>query len=275
MQQVNIFNIHLHDVTQVELAKLIVDGGVVFTVNIDHLVKLQRDSEFYEAYQEANYCTCDSQLLFLFLKLIGKPIKKKISGSDFFPFFYNYYKNDEGVKIFLLGSLPGVAFKAQRKINQKVGREIIVGTYSPYFGFEYDEAECQEIIRQINKSGATVLVIGLGAPKQEKWIQKYRNELKTVKTFLALGATIDFEAGKINRAPRWICTLGLEWLYRLLQEPKRLWKRYLIDDSLFLWLMFQQCLNLYRNPWENQFKWRRKSSRVKHAERPLASRSRS
>ena len=109
-----------------------------------------------------------------------------------------------------------------------------------------NDVECQKTVDLINQSGATVLAIGVGAPKQEKWIDLYRNQLKNIRIFLPIGATIDFEAGWVNRAPKWMSEIGLEWLYRLLSEPKRLWKRYLIDSLPFFWLVLQQKLNAYQ-----------------------------
>jgi exopolysaccharide biosynthesis WecB/TagA/CpsF family protein len=125
-----------------------------------------------------------------------------------------------------------------------------VGTYSPSFGFENKEQECLEIIQRINSSGANVLAIGVGAPKQEKWIMKYQNLLTNIKTFLAIGATLDFEAGNKKRAPKWMSQLGLEWLHRLFSEPQRLWKRYLVDDFPIFWLILLQKLNSYKKPFD-------------------------
>ena len=108
--------------------------------------------------------------------------------------------------------------------------------------------EINDIISKINESGANVLVVGVGAPKQENWIVKYREKLTSIKIFMALGATIDFEAGTVNRAPIVFQKLALEWLYRIIKEPKRLWKRYLIDDMPFFWLVLKQKLKRYENP---------------------------
>ncbi len=249
MKKVNILNISLDNLTTEELLKkLNWEGGVVFTPNVDHLMKLQNDPEFYEAYDHSTYKVCDSQILMYASKFLGTPLKEKISGSDLFPAFYNYNKDNENVKIFLLGAAEGVARQAQAAINQKVGREIVVASYSPSFGFEKNEAECQKIVDLINESGATVLAIGVGAPKQEKWLVKYRKQLKGVKIFLAIGATIDFEAGYKARSPKWMSEVGIEWLYRLLSEPKRLWKRYLIEGVPFFGLVLEQKLGLYDYP---------------------------
>jgi exopolysaccharide biosynthesis WecB/TagA/CpsF family protein len=120
----------------------------------------------------------------------------------------------------------------------------VVGAHSPSFGFEKNEQECQELIEEIKNSGATVLAVGVGAPKQEKWIYKYKEQLPNIKIFLAIGATLDFEAGNKKRAPKWVTEIGLEWLHRLLSEPKRLWKRYLIGGPIFCWLILKQKFNL-------------------------------
>lgn len=241
-QQVRILDVLIDNISRVDLLEQLKSGGTVFTPNVDHLMKLQKDPEFYEAYLNATYRTCDSQILIFASMLLGNPIQERISGSDLFPAFYEHYAHDEDIRIFLLGAAEGVAAKAMQRINRKVGRDIIVAAHSPSFGFENDEAECNRIIDMINESGATVLAIGVGAPKQEKWICKHKSRLKNIKIFFAIGATIDFEAGNVPRAPKWMSEAGLEWLYRLLLEPKRLWKRYLIEDVPFLLLVLKQAL---------------------------------
>ncbi|NEO99008.1 MAG: WecB/TagA/CpsF family glycosyltransferase [Symploca sp. SIO2E9] len=245
MKKVNILNIYIDNMLQSEVLKRL-KSGVVFTPNVDHLVKLQKDTEFFRAYETADYILCDSKIVYYISRFLGTPIKAKISGSDFFPAFYKYHENNQDIKIFLLGSRPGVAQKAQEIINDKIGRQIVVGSHSPSFGFEKNEAECSEIINLINNSGATVLAVGVGAPKQEKWIYKFKSKLPHIKIFLAIGATIDFEAGHVERSPKWVSEVGMEWLYRLLSEPQRLWKRYLVDDPLFFWLILKQKLKLYK-----------------------------
>ena len=249
MEQIKILNIAIHNLSQAELLRqLDKEGGIVFTPNVDHLMKIQKDREFYEIYQESDYRVCDGQILFWMLKLLGRPVKEKISGSRFFPAFYQYHKDQENTKIFLLGAAPGVADKAQKNINRKVGRNIVIDTYSPTFGFEKNRAECDYIIEKINNSGANVLVVGVGAPKQEKWIIKYKKFLTGIKTFLAVGASIDFEAGHKSLAPKWISDAGLETPYRLLNEPRRLWRRYLIEHPPFFYFVLQEKFQLYKNP---------------------------
>lgn len=247
MNRVKLLNVSVDNLSQAELLNKL-KSGIVFTPNVDHLMKLQTDKEFFDTYGFASYKLCDSKILFYVSKFLGTPVKEKISGSDLFPAFYKHHKDNEDIKIFLLGAKEGVALTAQERINSKVGREIIVGAHSPSFGFEKDEQECLDIIEMINNSGATVLAVGVGAPKQEKFICQYKDQLTNIKIFLAIGATIDFEAGNIQRAPKWISEAGLEWLYRLLAEPKRLWKRYLVHGPSFFWLILKQKFNLYVDP---------------------------
>lgn len=249
MKKVKIANLLINNIT---LDKFLthLQSGVIFTPNVDHLMMLQSDKEFYNLYQKADYTICDSKLLQLASKFLGTPIIEKISGSDLFPAFYNYHRNNLDIKIFLLGAMHDVAQKAAININEHVKRNIVIDYFSPSYGFENNEEECQEIIKRICNSGATVLAVGVGAPKQEKWIMKYKEQMPNVKIFMGIGATIDFEAGHIKRAPKWMSNIGLEWLYRLISEPKRLWKRYLIDDMPFFILILKQKLGLYKNPWQ-------------------------
>lgn len=241
-----ILNINIDNISVEELLCQIKQGGLLLTPNIDHLVKLQKDYDFLQIYNKAEYVVCDSRIIIYISNFLGNKIKEKISGSDFFPQFYHYYKYDETIKIFLLGGAAGVAEQAKNQINTKVGRQIVVEAYSPSFGFEQNPAECQHIVNLINDSAATVLAIGVGAPKQEKWIAKYRKNLPKIKIFLAIGATINFEAGIMKRAPQWMSYVGLEWFYRLILEPKRLWRRYLFDSLPLFWLILKQKFKLYQ-----------------------------
>lgn len=245
--RVMILNVPIDNISLAELLPKLKAGGVVVTPNVDHIVKLQKDQEFCQVYSAADYRLCDSQTLCYVSQFLGTPVQERISGSDLFPAFYAHYKDDPDITIFLLGSAEGVAATAQEKINAKVGRKMVIAAHSPSFGFEKNPDECQKIVDLVNASGATVLAVGVGAPKQEKWIHVHKDQMPNVKLFLAIGATIDFEAGRTSRAPAWISNLGVEWIYRLISEPKRLWKRYLVDDMFpFGWLLIKQRFNLYK-----------------------------
>lgn len=249
MHMVNILNINIQNISNNELLSVLTKG-VIVTPNVDHLVKLQKDKEFYQIYQKADWVICDSRIIAIGLRFLGTPIREVIPGSSFFSSFCDYHKNNKNIKIFLLGAAEGVADKAKNRLNNRIGRDIIVGAHSPSFGFENDEKECEAIVRMINESNANVLLVGVGAPKQEKWIFKYKNQLPYINLFLPLGATIDFEAGNIKRAPVIYQKLALEWFYRMFKDPKRLIKRYLIDDISFFYFLIKQKLGLYKNPFE-------------------------
>lgn len=249
MKTTAFLNTNIQVITQHELLKEL-KKGVVITPNVDHLVKLQKDKEFYEVYKKAEWVICDSKILYMLSKLLETPLPEAIPGSSFFTAFYEYHQNDPNCKIFLLGAAEGIAIKAMERINQKVGRNIVVGAHSPSYGFEKKPEECEKLVHMINESGANVLLVGVGAPKQEKWIMKYRNEMPGIDIFMGLGATIDFEAGTLKRAPILWQKIGMEWLYRCLKEPKRLFKRYFVDDMQFFYYFTKQLLGIYKNPFK-------------------------
>lgn len=249
MDKSKILNIEIDNLSMSECLQRLTQG-VIFTPNVDHLIQLQKDRAFFHIYQEADLKVCDSKIIQWASIFLGMPIREKISGSDFFPAFYTYHRDCTDIKIFLLGSSSEtIVQSAMNKINLNIGRDIIVGAHSPSFNFENDANENATIVEMINQSGATVLAVGVGSPKQEKWIIQHKDTMPNIKIFMAIGATIDFEAGTLKRAPQWISNIGMEWGYRLLSEPKRLWKRYLIDDMPFFWFIFKQKLGIYINPW--------------------------
>lgn len=246
--RIKILNVEIDNITQKELLAQL-NKGVLVTPNVDDIMKHQRDEEFHRYASQAEFCVCDSKIVLLASKFLGKSLKEAIPGSGFFPEYCEYHKNDN-TKIFLLGAKEGVGEEAKKRINQRVGRELVVGSYSPPYGFEKDEKECEHIIEILSKSSANVVLVGLGNPKQTKWIYKYKDRLPNIDVFLALGATIDFEAGNVKRAPKLVQKLALEWLYRLYKEPKRMYRRYLIEDMPFFWLLLKQKLGKYKNPFE-------------------------
>ena len=248
MSRIKILNVDIDNITQEELLAQL-KKGVLVTPNVDDIMKHQRDEEFHRYASQAEFCVCDSKIVLLASKFLGKSLREAIPGSGFFPEYCEYHKNDN-TKIFLLGAKEGVGEEAKKRINQRVGRELVVGSYSPPFGFEKDEKECEHIVEILSKSSANVVLVGLGNPKQTKWIYKYKDRLSNIDVFLALGATIDFEAGNVKRAPKLVQKLALEWLYRLCKEPKRMYRRYLIEDMPFFWLLLKQKLGKYKNPFE-------------------------
>lgn len=200
----------------------------VVTPNVDHIVQLEKDEELKRVYENASLILTDGKPLIWISNWYKTPIKEKISGSDLFPRVCDLAAK-KGYTMYLLGAAERVADKAAKNLMDKYKGLNIVGTYSPPFGFEKDKVELKKIERQIQEVHPDILIVGLGCPKQEKYMYHHCKELDVPISF-GLGASIDFEAGNIKRAPRWMSEHGLEWLYRITQDPKRLAKRYLVDD---------------------------------------------
>lgn len=223
------------------------DEGMLFTLNPDHLYHLQRNPDFAAAYADAVMVSSDSKYVYWALGLIGRKIPCKTSGSDIVPAYYRHHADNPDVKIFFLGARPGIAQKALERVNGIVGREIVVGAHGPSFNFVNDRAESLAVIDMINASGATCLIVGLGAPKQEVWMHKHRHLMPGVKVYMGVGAVIDYEADAVKRAPGWMNRNGLEWVYRMITEPRRYWRRY-ARTLEFFWLVLFDRLGLYRPP---------------------------
>ena len=221
--------------------------GMVFTLNPDHIYHLQRNQRFREAYVQAAFITSDSKYVYWGLKWLGRPMKEKVSGSDLVPGFFHRHRNNPNIKVFLLGAADGVAQLALERINRRTGRPIVVGAHSPSMNFVNDKPEIEATLEIIRKSGANVLIVGLGAPKQEIWIVDHRQALPNVAIFMGVGAVIDYEAGVVTRAPSWMTTRGLEWIFRMATEPRRYWRRYLRDMEYF-WLLALDRMGWYRPP---------------------------
>lgn len=203
-------------------------NAYVVTPNVDHIVQLERGGELVDVYKGADLILTDGKPLIWISKWYRTPIKEKISGSDLFPFLCKMAVK-RGYTMFFLGAAEGVAAKAAENLMYRYKGLKVVGTYSPTYGFEKDEQEMHAIECMIKEAHPHILIVGLGCPKQELFILHNKERLG-VPISLGLGASLDFEAGNIKRAPKWMSNLGLEWLYRMTQDPKRLIKRYLIDD---------------------------------------------
>jgi exopolysaccharide biosynthesis WecB/TagA/CpsF family protein len=248
-RRVRLLNVDVDDLTMDELVDSFREG-MLLTLHADMIMKLQTDREFYEILPQFNLITCDSQILVAAARMLGTPLRERVSGSDFFPRFYTKHRDDPEVTIFICGGAPGVAEVARRNVNEKVGREMVVGTDSPPLDYDRRPGEVDRMLARINDSRATALVVGLGAGRQEKFMVRHRDRLPHVRTFLPLGGTIDYEAGTLERPAPWVTDVGLEWLYRLVREPRQRWRRYLVHQPPVIYHLLRQRLGLYRNPFE-------------------------
>ena len=203
----------------------------VLTPNVDHIVRLQHDNEFKKIYENADLVLADGMPLVWAAKFLGTPLYEKVSGSDLFIKLCETAARRK-FRLFFLGGNPGDAEKAKEILVRQNPGLVVEGYYCPPFGFETDEQERKKIVELIKAANPDILFVGLGAPKQEKWIYEHYQKIRVPVT-MGIGISFSFAAGTIKRAPVWIQKAGLEWFWRMMMEPKRLWKRYLIDDMKF------------------------------------------
>ena len=209
---------------------LIQAGGnhYVVTPNSDIVVKMQDDTELKEICDKADLILTDGQIVVKLSRYLGNPIKERVCMTDFvWDVFDLAIKKD--YRVFLFGGKEDVLFKATENIKKRLPELKIVDSYSPPFGFEKNEEMLEEANRRIKASDADILIVFLGCPKQEKFIYQNKDKYQ-VPISITMGGCVDFIAGKVKRAPLWMQNIGLEWFYRFLQEPKRMFRRYFVDD---------------------------------------------
>jgi len=209
----------------------------VVAVNVDVIIKIEQDPYLKEIVDNADMVLVDGKPLIWISKVYKRPVKNKISGSDLVPLLCEVAAQ-RGYSIFIIGGQEGIADQAKNRLEGKLRGIKIVGTYSPPFGFEMDRKELSKINSLISKAKPDLLITCFGCPKQEKFI--YENiQFYDAKVSVCAGATVDFLAGNVKRAPKWMSEHGFEWFYRFLQEPKRMFKRYFVDDLKILKLIWK------------------------------------
>jgi N-acetylglucosaminyldiphosphoundecaprenol N-acetyl-beta-D-mannosaminyltransferase len=220
-----------------------VAGGApsyVVTPNAHHVVHFQSDPRFREIYQSAGLVVPDGVPLLWAAKLLGQRLNGRVNGTDLFVALCAKAA-DLGLRVFFLGGRPGAAEAAAARLRSRHPDLDVCGTYCPSVGFERDAAESAKIVATINAARPHLLFVGLGAPKQEYWMHANRDVI-CVPMSLGIGVSFEFVGGLVERAPRWMQTAGLEWLFRLLVEPRRLWKRYLLGNATFCALVGRDYL---------------------------------
>jgi N-acetylglucosaminyldiphosphoundecaprenol N-acetyl-beta-D-mannosaminyltransferase len=206
----------------------------VFFINADCLNKTITDKDYLKILQSNDMIFPDGSGINLGCKIIGKPLKANVNGTDMFPWLCELAR-DKGYRVYFLGAKPGIVDKMKPLILERFPGLQIAGTRDGYFN---KETESGEVVQAINESNADLLFVAFGAPYQEKWISQYAAELNTLVN-LGVGGLFDFYSETIPRAPKWMRELGIEWVYRLLQEPQRMWRRYIIGNPLFVYRVYQ------------------------------------
>lgn len=243
MQKQVLLNTYINNVSMdetIHAVEAMIEQGkksYIVPINVDVVMKIEQDAYLKKIVDQADMVLIDGKPLVWISKIHKRPVKAKISGSDLVPIICKDAAEKE-YTIFIIGGKDGVAEKAKESLEKKFPEIKVVGTYAPPFGFEKNKNELDKINKMISRVHPDLLIVCFGCPKQEKWV--YENYQKyDAKVSICAGATVDFLAGNINRAPKWMSDHGLEWFYRFTQEPKRLFKRYFIDDIQVLKLIWK------------------------------------
>lgn len=222
--------------------------GYVTLMSANNLVNAQRD-EFFKGIGNETYLSLPDgiSLVWIARSKGSKKIRINTRGTDF---MYKLFERtfQKGYKHFFYGGKEGVAEQLKKVFENKFSGVKIVGTYCPAFR-KLTEEEDEKVCEMINSSGADIVWVGLSTPKQEYWMYEHKNKLN-VSLMMGVGAAFDFHTGNAKEAPGWMQSNGLEWIYRLFTEPRRLWKRYLIGNSLLIWWLVKEkfgcCRRVYK-----------------------------
>jgi N-acetylglucosaminyldiphosphoundecaprenol N-acetyl-beta-D-mannosaminyltransferase len=215
-------------------------GGAVFTPNVDHIVEFEKNPRLREAYGAADLSLVDGMPVLWASRLLGRRLPEKISGSDIIEPLLRHAASRRW-RVFLLGGQEGVAALAATRLKEAMPGLAIVGTLAPRIDMAQPREHREAIVEVIRAARPHLVLVAFGAPKQELWIHEAREALRPA-VFLGVGASLDFIAGTLPRAPVWVSRSGLEWLYRLAREPRRLWRRYLLRDPRFLVILWRELL---------------------------------
>jgi len=216
------------------------EASYVVTPNAHHVVLFQKDALFRRIYADAFLSVPDGVPLLWAARLLGAKPQGRVNGTDLFEAVCAEAAR-RGLRVFLLGGRPGAAHAAARRLRERHPALHICGTYAPPVGFEHDSFGRTLTLERINAARPHLLFVGLGAPKQEYWMHANRHKLR-VPMSLGIGVSFELVGGVVPRAPAWMQKSGLEWLFRLVSEPRRLWKRYLVGNATFLLLVARQYL---------------------------------
>lgn len=248
--KVNLFDLSICNITYEDLCEALSarvaarQPGFIVTPNVDHVCRFHRDAAFREAYENACMVLADGMPILWSARLLGRPLREKLSGSDMLPRL-SALAAERGWSVYYLGAADGVADEVARRLTERHPSLRVGGTFSPPMGFEKDEAVNEDILRRLQESKPDICFVALGSPKQEIWL--HRNcERSGVPVMIGVGAAFDFVAGRARRAPVWMQKTGMEWVWRLCHEPRRLARRYLVEDAYFLLVLVREMVKRRR-----------------------------
>ena len=249
-EKVAIFGIKIDNISMDETIEKVEEfiakdkGRLFCTPNVDGVIIAKKDREFNKIINSAGLVTCDSIYIYWASKFLGTPLKDRVAGSDFLPKF-SKVAAEKGYSLFFLGGEEGITEIAAQKLRKSYPKLNIVGILTPDHKSLKNDKENIKIVKEINKTKPDILFVGFGTPKQEKWLNKNLHALNT-KVAVCVGGTFNVISGQRKRAPIWVQRIGLEWFWRMMQEPRRLWRRYLINDSKFIWIVLKEKVKYYQ-----------------------------
>ncbi|WP_459573924.1 WecB/TagA/CpsF family glycosyltransferase [Cupriavidus sp. 8B] len=214
------------------------ESRYVCICNAHSVVTATREIEFAKVLQDADMATPDGAPVAWMLRRLGFATQERINGPDLMRLLCQHCAQED-ISIYLYGSTEKTLAALKNRLSKIYPSLRIAGMESPAFG-PVSEADDQATVQRINESGASIVFVGLGCPKQERWLAAHRGRVHSV--MIGVGAAFDFHAGTVKRAPEWMRKNGMEWLHRLLSEPRRLWKRYLVTNSLYIYRATLQLL---------------------------------
>ena len=209
-------------------------------VNAGKMVAMQKDSQLRESVNSSDLINADGQAVVWASRILGQPLKERVAGIDLMEYLVEM-AGEKGYRIYFLGAREEVVSRVVALYREKHGDGIIAGYRNGYF----NEADEPRIAEEIGRSGANILFVAISSPKKEHFLYKYRKVLKEVNLIMGVGGSFDVVSGTLKRAPKWMQRSGLEWFYRLLQEPGRMWKRYLFGNASFIWMVFTEWRKKY------------------------------
>lgn len=243
MNDVNILNTHIHNLSMEETLEIIdstISKGEQLhhvVVNAGKIVAMQTDLQLRQSVNKSDLINADGQAVVWASRILKKPLKERVSGIDL---MVNLVKlaAKNGYKVFFFGAKEEVVKEVVNKYSNQYSSDIVAGFRNGYFKKEQE----QEIAREIADSGANILFVAISSPTKENFLYENKELLKKVNFIMGVGGSFDVVSGKVKRAPLWMQNYGLEWFYRFTQEPKRMWKRYLVGNSKFIYLVLKERL---------------------------------
>jgi len=248
---VELFNITFSKVTLAEVRAVLErrieanEPGFIVTPNVNHVCMYHRDAAFREAYGKAYLALPDGVPVMWASRLFHKPLPEKLSGSDLVPILCEFAA-EKGYRVFFLGGTPGTAEKTAEILTARYPALRVAGHYSPPYDFEKNPDKLRHVLELLRAAQPQICFVALGSPKQELWMGEHYRETGAPVS-IGVGASFDFISGRIRRAPLFIQRIGAEWLWRLAMEPRRLWRRYLVHDAVFLRIFLREALKQARS----------------------------